>query len=137
MLQKSGEKKNRDLNLEFFGGYFTFFFAKLNSSFFSDFSFSLVFLFIIHSQKSQDFCPQKFSFTLFFFALLHHMVEQYYHLFLKMEDVMERDNKRCRIIAAVFSSIFICGIASKIFIVEGRLGNRTDASKFSKATVRT
>jgi hypothetical protein len=44
-----------------------------------------------------------------------------------MEDVMERDNKRCRIIAAVVSSIFICGIASKNFIVEGRLGNRTDA----------
>ena len=44
-----------------------------------------------------------------------------------MEDVTERDNKRRRIIAAVASSIFICGIASKNFIVEGRLGNRTDA----------
>ena len=65
------------------------------------------------------------SLSLLFFALLHHMVVL--SSFLKMEDVMERDNKRCRIIAAVVSSIFICGIASKNFIVEGRLGNRTDA----------
>ncbi len=43
---------------------------------------------------------------------------------------MQRDNKRHHIIAAVVvvSSIFICGIASKNFIVEGRLGNHTDAN---------
>jgi hypothetical protein len=44
-----------------------------------------------------------------------------------MDDVLETDNKRRRIIAAVVSSIISSGVAEKKFIVEGKLPNRSDA----------
>ncbi len=85
MLQKSGEKKPRDLNLEFFGGYFTIYFCEVKLEFFLQIFLSLVFLFVIRSQKSQDFPSTEILFHSFSFALLRPMVKQYkyYHLFYK------------------------------------------------------
>ncbi len=45
-----------------------------------------------------------------------------------MDDVKERDNKWCCIIAAVVSNTISCVIANERFIVEGKLPNHTDAN---------
>jgi hypothetical protein len=72
MLQKSGEKKTRDLNLEFFGGYFTIYFCEVKLEFFLEIFLSLVFLFVIRSQTSRDFPSTEILFHSFFCAFAPH-----------------------------------------------------------------